>query len=200
MPKKPAVVYLLAGADSQGRRLEAGKNYRLHVPNDMPVNQFWVLQRLRRIESSRDSQRLLCYLRDDLCDVFCIFIGGVVVELAPEAGIDYALLQAYIGTGGEVSSFPDGTCPKLVGAQLQRDELPFGRTDEMATICRLQVRGARGATDAMVTLPPAHNYATFCILPLSYQICRVPHRFGYLSCRFETSGIRGENENYLIFA
>jgi hypothetical protein len=24
------------------------------------------------------------------------------------------------------------------------------------------------------------------------QICRVPHRFGYLSCRFETSGIRGE--------
>ena len=29
MPKKPAVVYLLAGADSQGRRLEAGKNYRV---------------------------------------------------------------------------------------------------------------------------------------------------------------------------
>jgi hypothetical protein len=55
----------------------------------------------------------LCYLRDDLCDVFCIFIGGVVVELAPEAGIDYALLQTYIGTGGEVSSFPDGTCPEI---------------------------------------------------------------------------------------
>jgi hypothetical protein len=41
MPKKPAVVYLLAGADGQGRRLEAGKNYRLHVPNDIPVSQFW---------------------------------------------------------------------------------------------------------------------------------------------------------------
>ena len=129
MPKKPAVVSLLAGADSQGRRLEAGKNYRLHVPNDVPVNQFWALQRLRRIES-RDSQRLLCYLRDDLCDVVCIFVGRVVVELVPEAGIDYALLQTYIGTGGEVSSFPNGTCPKVVGAQLQRDELAFGRAEE----------------------------------------------------------------------
>ena len=86
-------------------------------------------QRLRRIES-RDSQQLLCYLRDDLCDVVCIFVGRVVVELAPEAGIDYALLQTYIGTGGEVSSFPDGTCPKVVGAQLQRDELAFGRAEE----------------------------------------------------------------------
>jgi hypothetical protein len=43
MPKKPATVYLLAGADSQGRRLEAGKNYRLHVPKDMPTSQFWAL-------------------------------------------------------------------------------------------------------------------------------------------------------------
>jgi hypothetical protein len=130
MPKKPAVVYLLAGADSQGRRLEAGKNYRLHVPNDMPVSQFWALtQRPRRIES-RDSQRLLCYLRDDLCDVVCIFVGRVVVELVPEAGIDYGLLQTYIGIGGEVSSFPNGTCSKVVGAQLQRDELAFGRAEE----------------------------------------------------------------------
>jgi hypothetical protein len=130
MPKKPAVVYLLAGADSQGRPLEAGKNYRLHVPNDMPVSQFWALtQRLRRIES-RDSQWLLCYFRDDLCDVVCIFVGRVVVELAPEAGVDYALLQTYIGTGGEVSSFPDGTRPKLVGTQLQGDEFTFGRAEE----------------------------------------------------------------------
>jgi hypothetical protein len=52
------------------------------------------------------------------------------VELAQEAGIDYALLQTYIGTGGEVSSFPDGNCPKVVGAQLQRDELAFGRAEE----------------------------------------------------------------------
>ena len=52
------------------------------------------------------------------------------MELAPEAGIDYALLQTYIGTGGEVSSFPDGTCPKVVGAQLERDELAFSRAEE----------------------------------------------------------------------
>jgi hypothetical protein len=43
MPARPATAYLLAGADSEGRRLEAGKNYRLRVPADMPVNQFWAL-------------------------------------------------------------------------------------------------------------------------------------------------------------
>jgi hypothetical protein len=43
MPKKPATVYLVAGADSEGRRLEAAKNYKLHVPKDMPVDQFWAL-------------------------------------------------------------------------------------------------------------------------------------------------------------
>lgn len=43
MPEKPATVYLLAGADSEGRKLEAGKNYRLRVPKDMPVKQFWAL-------------------------------------------------------------------------------------------------------------------------------------------------------------
>jgi hypothetical protein len=41
--KKPATVYLVAGADSSGQALEAGKNYRLHVPKDMPVSQFWSL-------------------------------------------------------------------------------------------------------------------------------------------------------------
>jgi hypothetical protein len=29
--------------------------------------------------------------------------------------------------------FPDGTCPKVVGAQLQRDELAFGRAEENGT-------------------------------------------------------------------
>ncbi len=43
MPTKPATVYLLAGRDSKGRLLQAGKNYRLHVPADMPVSQFWAL-------------------------------------------------------------------------------------------------------------------------------------------------------------
>ena len=51
-------------------------------------------------------QRSPCYLLDDLCNIFCIFVSGVVVELASEAGVDYALLQTYIGTGSEVSGFP----------------------------------------------------------------------------------------------
>jgi hypothetical protein len=52
------------------------------------------------------------------------------VELASETGVDDYLLQTYIGTGSEVGSFPDGACPKLVGTQLQRDELTFGRAEE----------------------------------------------------------------------
>ena len=43
MPKKPATVYLVGGADKDGRPLEAGKTYRLHVPKDVPVDQFWAL-------------------------------------------------------------------------------------------------------------------------------------------------------------
>ena len=43
MPPKPATAYLAALWDSQGRVLEANKNYKLHVPKDMPVAQFWAL-------------------------------------------------------------------------------------------------------------------------------------------------------------
>lgn len=39
----PETAYLVAIADSQGRPLEAGKTYRLRVPADMPVRQFWSL-------------------------------------------------------------------------------------------------------------------------------------------------------------
>lgn len=46
-PKKivarPPTVYLGGIADSQGKVLEAGKTYRLHLPKDMPVKQFWSL-------------------------------------------------------------------------------------------------------------------------------------------------------------
>jgi hypothetical protein len=52
------------------------------------------------------------------------------VELASEAGVDYALLQTYIGTGGEVSSLSDGTRPELVGTGLQGDEFTFGMAEE----------------------------------------------------------------------
>ena len=47
MPKKlsdaPATQYLMALADSQGRPLEPGKTYRIDVPANMPVKQFWAL-------------------------------------------------------------------------------------------------------------------------------------------------------------
>ena len=40
---RPATVYLMSLADSEGRPLEAAKTYKLHVPADVPVKQFWAL-------------------------------------------------------------------------------------------------------------------------------------------------------------
>jgi hypothetical protein len=43
LPAKPATIYLLSARDNQGRLLEAGKIYKLTVPKDVPVSQFWSL-------------------------------------------------------------------------------------------------------------------------------------------------------------
>lgn len=47
MPKvlsdAPATQYMMAMADSQGKLLEAGKLYKLDIPAEMPVKQFWAL-------------------------------------------------------------------------------------------------------------------------------------------------------------
>jgi hypothetical protein len=43
MPAKPATVYMVAVGDSQGKPLEAGKTYRLTMPKEVPVSQFWSL-------------------------------------------------------------------------------------------------------------------------------------------------------------
>jgi hypothetical protein len=47
MPKvlsdSPATQYLMAVADKNGKLLEAGKTYKIDVPKDMPVKQFWAL-------------------------------------------------------------------------------------------------------------------------------------------------------------
>lgn len=40
---RPAVYYLMAMADSEGRPLEAGRTYKVTVPANMPVKQFWAL-------------------------------------------------------------------------------------------------------------------------------------------------------------
>ncbi len=39
----PATQYLMAMADRNGKLLEGGKLYRVNVPKDMPVKQFWAL-------------------------------------------------------------------------------------------------------------------------------------------------------------
>ena len=47
MPKKlsdtPSTQYMMAMADKDGNPLLAGKNYKLTIPKDMPVRQFWAL-------------------------------------------------------------------------------------------------------------------------------------------------------------
>jgi hypothetical protein len=47
MPKilgdSPATQYLMALADKNGKKLEAGKLYKVSIPADMPVRQFWAL-------------------------------------------------------------------------------------------------------------------------------------------------------------
>ena len=41
--KKPANIYLFAKMDARGKPLEAGRNYKLTIPPNMPVSQFWSL-------------------------------------------------------------------------------------------------------------------------------------------------------------
>ena len=39
--KRPVTIYLAPTADSEGRALEAGKLYKIHIPQDIPAKQFW---------------------------------------------------------------------------------------------------------------------------------------------------------------
>ncbi len=43
IPAKPATVYLASMADSNGQLLRGGRTYRLNVPKNVPVKQFWAL-------------------------------------------------------------------------------------------------------------------------------------------------------------
>jgi hypothetical protein len=43
LSKQPATQYLMAMADKDGSELQAGKSYKLTVPKDVPVKQFWSL-------------------------------------------------------------------------------------------------------------------------------------------------------------
>jgi hypothetical protein len=43
MSDSPATQYLVSMADKNGNKLDAGKTYKVNVPKDVPVKQFWAL-------------------------------------------------------------------------------------------------------------------------------------------------------------
>jgi hypothetical protein len=96
MPKvlsdTPATQYMVAMADKEGRLLQAGKLYRLDVPADMPVKQFWSLTVYDRatmafIYSKSDRTTLSSY---DLGKMKKNRDGGVSIYIGPKppAGLE----------------------------------------------------------------------------------------------------------------
>jgi hypothetical protein len=77
----------MAMADKDGRPLEAGKSYKLDVPKDMPVRQFWALTVYDRatcsfIYSNSSRTTLSSYDTDKMkknAD------GGVTIYIGPKA-------------------------------------------------------------------------------------------------------------------
>ena len=83
----PATQYMMAMADSSGAALEAGATYRLDVPADMPVDQFWALTVYDRatmgfIYTSEDRTTLSSY---DLSTMEQNPDGGVSIWVGPKA-------------------------------------------------------------------------------------------------------------------
>lgn len=91
MPKvlsdAPATQYMMAMADKDGRLLEAGKLYKLDIPAEMPVKQFWAITVYDRatmsfIYSDLDRTTLSSYELDKMkknAD------GGVSIYVGPKA-------------------------------------------------------------------------------------------------------------------
>lgn len=91
MPKQlspsPATQYLMAIADSQGQLLQAGVMYRLTVPAQMPVKQFWALTVYNRdtmsfIYNTLDRTTLSSY---DLDGMKKNADGSVTIYIGPHA-------------------------------------------------------------------------------------------------------------------
>ncbi len=91
MPKvlsdTPATQYMMAMADNNGRLLEAGKLYKLGVPANMPVKQFWALTVYDRatcsfIYSNSNRTTLSSY---DLDKMKKNADGGVTLYIGPKA-------------------------------------------------------------------------------------------------------------------
>uniref|UniRef100_UPI002ABDB1B8 DUF1214 domain-containing protein n=1 Tax=Paraburkholderia sp. J76 TaxID=2805439 RepID=UPI002ABDB1B8 len=83
----PATQYLMAMADNNGNLLEAGKLYKLDVPAQMPVKQFWALTVYDRATNAfiyTDSNRttLSSY---DLGSMKKNADGGVTLYIGPKA-------------------------------------------------------------------------------------------------------------------
>ncbi|MXU66383.1 DUF1254 domain-containing protein [Oceanomicrobium pacificus] len=83
----PATQYLMAMADADGALLEAGATYRLDVPGDMPVEQFWALTVYDRatmgfIYTAEDRTTLSSY---DLDGMEKNTDGGVTIWIGPQA-------------------------------------------------------------------------------------------------------------------
>lgn len=95
MPKElsatPATQYLMALADSEGRLLMPGRTYRIDVPADMPVKQFWALTvydhaTFSFIYSSSSRTTLSSY---DLEGMTKNTDGGVTIYVGPDAPEGY---------------------------------------------------------------------------------------------------------------
>lgn len=105
MPRRlsdtPATQYMMALADSAGRPLEAGRTYRLDVPAEMPVSQFWALTVYDRatmafIYTTEARTTLSSY---DQSEMRKNPDGSVTLYVGPEAPAGYA--ANWIPTGGK---------------------------------------------------------------------------------------------------
>ena len=91
MPKvlsdSPATQYMMAMADKNGKRLEGGKLYKVNVPTEMPVKQFWALTVYDRatmgfIYTNQNRTTLSSY---DLDKMKKNADGGVTLYVGPKA-------------------------------------------------------------------------------------------------------------------
>jgi hypothetical protein len=87
LSEKPATEYLMAMADADGKPLEAGKLYKVDVPANMPMRQFWALSVYDRatfafIYSNSGRTTLSSF---DLPKMKKNADGGVTIYIGPKA-------------------------------------------------------------------------------------------------------------------